>query len=224
MNEKQIMIDVIADIVCPWCFLGRKRLEKAITLLPEFDINVHWKPFQLSPEIPQQGKPYQEHMRAILGNRDAVDEAERTLIALGEEDGIAFDFSAIARMPNTLDAHRVIYWAAQDENGVQDALVGELFSRFFEQGQDIGKAEILVEAAAAAGMKARVVEKLLTTDIDRDTIQQDITGAHYIGVRGVPCFIVDKKFVVMGAQPIELLADAIQQTADGFEPGTVEDR
>lgn len=224
MSQKLIAIDVIADIVCPWCFLGRKRLEKAIALLPEIDIRVSWKPFQLSPEIPSAGKPYQDHMRSVLGSRDAVDESERTLIALGEEDGIAFDFNAISRMPNTLDAHRVIYWASQDKEGVQDRLVGELFSRYFEQGQDIGKPEVLIEAASTSGMQGNVVGKLLTTDIDRNTIIEDIVGAQYIGVRGVPSFIVDKKFVVMGAQPVDILADAIQQTADGFEPGAAEDR
>lgn len=224
MTKPLIYIDIVSDLVCPWCYLGRKRLFKALDSLAGVDTQLNWKPFQLNPQMPIGGKPYQLHMKSILGSQSAVDEAEKTLSELGEIDGIMFDFEAIQIAPNTLDAHRVVYWASQDANGIQDKLVAELFSRYFEQGQNIGEHAVLVDAAAAVGMRADVVEKLLQTAIDRDTITQDIMTASNIGVRGVPCFILDQKFVIMGAQPTEVLADAIQQIADGFEPGTAEDR
>ncbi|MHC5307298.1 DsbA family oxidoreductase [Bartonella sp. LJL80] len=224
MTKPLIYIDIVSDLVCPWCYLGRKRLFKALDSLAGVETQLNWKPFQLTSQMPIGGKPYQLHMKSILGSQSAVDEAEKTLSELGEIDGIMFDFEAIQIAPNTLDAHRVVYWASQDANGIQDKLVAELYSRYFEQGQNIGDHAVLVDAAAAVGMRADVVEKLLQTAIDRDTITQDIMTASNIGVRGVPCFILDQKFVIMGAQPTEVLADAIQQIADGFEPGTAEDR
>lgn len=219
-----MFVDVVSDIVCPWCFLGRKRLLKAVNALKEQKIILRWKPFQLNPEMPQSGKPYQAHMKTALGSKNAVDEAERALVALGEDEDIAFDFEAIKIAPNTLNTHRVIYWAEQDAPGTQDKLVGELFSRYFEQGQDISSIDVLVDAANISGMRGDVIGKLLQADIDKDTIQQDIAMARKIGVQGVACFIIDQKFVVMGAQPTDVLIDVIQQTANGFELGTAEDR
>lgn len=224
MNSRIIYIDLIADLVCPWCFIGRKRLFNAIKRLPDIDIQIQWKPFQLHHEMPLAGQPYQLHMKSIFGNQDTIDETERSLIDLGKQEGIEFDFDAIQIAPNSLNAHRVIYWAAQDKAGTQSRLIDELYSRYFEQGQNIGDNSVLVEAAAAVGMRGEVVAKLLQTQIDLDTIQQDCARAYQVGVRGVPCFIVDQKFAIMGAQTQDVLADAIQQIADGFEPGAADDR
>ncbi len=224
VSSKTIYINMVGDLVCPWCFLGRKRLLKAISSLPNIDIRLLWKPFQLRPDMPPLGKPYQQHMKTVLGSQDAVDEAERSLIELGNQEDIEFDFAAIKIAPNTLNAHRVVYWAEQDQPDTQNKLIDELYSRYFEQGQNIGDKSILVDAAGAVGMRADVIEKLLNTEIDCDTLQQDCGKAYQIGVRGVPCFIIDQKYVIMGAQPQEVLADAIQQIADGFEPGHTEDR
>lgn len=224
MANKLVPIDIIADLVCPWCFIGRKRLLDAIAILIDIDIRLNWKPFQLAPDIPPQGKPYKTYLKSVFGDQDMIDRNERELIKLGEGVGIEFDFGAIETAPNTLNAHRTIYWAAQDQLGVQDKLVAELYSRFFEQGQDIGSASVIVDAAKSSGMRADVVEKLLATDIDRETIINDCRRAQTIGVRGVPCFIIDNKYAIMGAQNSEILADAIRQAADGFEPGLIDDR
>lgn len=219
-----IYINMISDLVCPWCFIGRKRLLSAIKSLPEINIKLRWTPFQLYPNMKPEGVPYSLHMKKILGSQDAVDETERTLIDLGKQEDIEFDFSAITKEPNSLDAHRVVYWAAQDKEKTQEKLIDELFSRFFEQGQNIGDRAVLVDAAKSIGMRGDVVDKLLQTSIDKDTIKQDSAHSYYIGIRGVPSFILDQKYVVMGAQPTEVLADTIEQIADGFEPGSSEDR
>lgn len=224
VNSRTIYINMISDLVCPWCFIGHNRLIKAIKSLPEIEINLRWTPFQLYPDLPAEGVPYQLHMKKVLGSQSAIDETERTLIELGKQEEIEFDFASIKTEPNSLDAQRVVYWAAQDKERTQDKLIVELFSRFFEQGQNIGDHAVLVEAAGKAGMRSDVVEKLLQTPIDKDTVKQDCAHAYHIGVRGIPCFIIDQKYVVMGAQPVEVLTDAIEQIADGFEPGSAQDR
>ncbi|MBJ6135079.1 DsbA family protein [Ochrobactrum sp. Q0168] len=224
MSEKKITIDVVSDVVCPWCFLGRKRLENALAMLPDVDAEIRWRPFQLDPTLPPQGKDRGTYMREKFGNSSKIDDVHKQLNELGEENGIVFDFEAITRAPNTLDAHRVIHWAAQAAPDTQNKLVGTLFSLYFEQGQDIGDHEVLVDAAASVGMDAAVVARLLESDADKATIREEIDTANRIGVRGVPCFIIDQKYAVMGAQTADVLADAIRQTAEGFEPGISEDR
>lgn len=224
MSEKKITIDVVSDVVCPWCFLGRKRLENALAMLPDVEAEIRWRPFQLDPTLPPQGKDRQAYMREKFGNGSKIDDIHKQLTELGEENGIVFDFEAITRAPNTLDAHRLIHWAAQAAPDTQNKLVGTLFSLYFEQGQDIGDHEVLVDAAASVGMDAAVVARLLESDADKATIREEIDAANRIGVRGVPCFIIDQKYAVMGAQNADVLADAIRQTAEGFEPGISEDR
>lgn len=223
-SEKKITIDVVSDVVCPWCFLGRKRLENALAMLPEVEAEIRWRPFQLDPTLPPQGKDRGVYMREKFGNGSKIDDIHKQLTELGDENGIVFDFEAITRAPNTLDAHRVIHWAAQAAPDTQNKLVGSLFSLYFEQGQDIGDHEVLVDAAASVGMDAAVVARLLESDADKATIREEIDTANRIGVRGVPCFIIDQKYAVMGAQTADVLADAIRQTAEGFEPGISEDR
>jgi len=223
-SEKKITIDVVSDVVCPWCFLGRKRLENALAMLPEVEAEIRWRPFQLDPTLPSQGKDRGVYMREKFGNGSKIDDIHKQLTELGDENGIVFDFEAITRAPNTLDAHRVIHWAAQAAPDTQNKLVGTLFSLYFEQGQDIGDHEVLVDAAASVGMDAAVVARLLESDADKATIREEIDTANRIGVRGVPCFIIDQKYAVMGAQNADVLADAIRQTAEGFEPGISEDR
>ncbi|MFK3667512.1 DsbA family oxidoreductase [Ochrobactrum teleogrylli] len=224
MSEKKITIDVVSDVVCPWCFLGRKRLENALAMLPDVEAEIRWRPFQLDPTLPPQGKDRQAYMREKFSNGSKIDDIHKQLTELGEENGIVFDFEAITRAPNTLDAHRLIHWAAQAAPDTQNKLVGTLFSLYFEQGQDIGDHEVLIDAAASVSMDAAVVARLLQSDADKATIREEIDTANRIGVRGVPCFIIDQKYAVMGAQNADVLADAIRQTAEGFEPGISEDR
>lgn len=221
MTEKKFIIDVVSDVVCPWCFLGRKRLENALAMNPDIEVSVNWRPYQLDPTIPRQGKDRKRYMQEKFGSSDKIFEIHQQLIELGKEEGIEFDFESIEISPNTLDAHRLIRWASQATPNVQDATVGILFSYYFEQGKDIGDRQVLLEAAEEAGMDVAIVDSLLATDADTVGVRQEIDTANQVGVRGVPCFILDQKYAVMGAQSADALADAIRQTADGYEPRPV---
>ncbi|MHC1549086.1 DsbA family oxidoreductase [Phyllobacterium sp. K27] len=221
MTEKKFIIDVVSDVVCPWCFLGRKRLENALAMNPDIEVSVNWRPFQLDPTILRQGKDRNRYMQEKFGSSDKIFEIHQQLMELGKEEGIEFDFEAIEISPNTLDAHRLIRWASQATPNVQDSVVGILFSYYFEQGKNIGNRQVLLEAAEEAGMDVAIVDSLLATDADTVGVRQEIDTANQVGVRGVPCFILDQKYAVMGAQSADALADAIRQTADGYEPRPV---
>jgi len=224
MSQKILPVDVIIDLVCPWCFLGFRRLLQTQTLLDEVTLYLTFKPYLLNPDIPAAGRPYQAYLRQKLGEAEQITATHEMLKKLGAEAEIAFDFDAIKTMPDTLDAHRLVYWAGQAEAGTQPHIVEELFSRFFEQGQNIADHAVLVDAAAEGGMRADVVGKLLQTDVDRQTIRNDTALAQKIGIRGVPCYIVDKKYAIMGAENTEMLADTFRQIANGFTPVQAEDR
>lgn len=224
MYKKAITIDVISDFVCPWCYVGRNRLLAAMELLPDISVEMKWRPYQLDPTLPPQGKDRKVYLREKFGSESRARDMHRTLIELGEEVGIEFDFDAITRAPNTLDAHRLVYWAMQSDNQIVNILTGLLFSYYFEQGQDIGDHAVLIAAAKEAGFDGTVAERLLKTDSDKDVIRSLIENATQIGVTGVPCFILDQKYAVMGAQSSQVLADAIAQTADGYQPTMTEDR
>ncbi|MGH6761588.1 MAG: DsbA family oxidoreductase [Phyllobacterium sp.] len=219
MTEKQIEVDVVSDVVCPWCFIGRKRLLKAIGMLPHIEIVVNWRPFQLDPTIPAGGKDRTRYMKDKFGSEARIAEIHHQISQVGEEEGIEFDFEAITVAPNTLDAHRVVRWASQAGPGVQNRVVGELFSLYFEQGSDIGDARVLAETAQNCGMDGAIVAALLQTDAETAAVQQEIQTANAMGVSGVPCFIINQKYAVMGAQSADVIADALQQAAEGFEPG-----
>ncbi|WP_269929411.1 DsbA family oxidoreductase [Aminobacter sp. HY435] len=211
--DNKVTIDVVSDVVCPWCFLGAKRLQSALAALPDLDVEVRWRPFQLDPTIPPEGKERKAYMLAKFNDENRLKQAHSTLVSLGAVEGISFDFEAITVAPNTLDAHRVIRWAAASGDGVQGKLVSALFSYYFEQGKNIGDHAVLIEAAREAGMDAAVVEALLPTDTDRPEVSNEIVTASRMGITGVPCFLLDGKYAVMGAQETATLVDAIRQVA-----------
>lgn len=208
-----ITIDVVSDVVCPWCFLGKRRLENALAATPEIAAEIRWRPFQLDPTIPPQGRDRREYMIGKFGSEDRIRQIHANIVQLGAVEGIAFDFDAIKVAPNTLDAHRVIRWAAGNGSDVQNRLVGILFSAYFEQGQDIGDHAVLLEAAQLSGMDVSVIEALLPSDADRSEVETEIATAARMGITGVPCFLLESKYAVMGAQETKVLADAIRQVA-----------
>ncbi|MGF7006925.1 DsbA family oxidoreductase [Aminobacter sp. BE322] len=210
---QELTIDVVSDVVCPWCFVGMKRLESALASIPEVSADVRWRPFQLDPTIPPEGKERKAYMLAKFSDEARLKQIHANLVSLGAVEGISFDFDAITVAPNTLDAHRLIRWAAASGDGVQSRLVSLLFRSYFEQGRNIGDHGVLVEAAREAGMDTAVVEALLPTDADRDEVTNEIVTASRMGISGVPCFLLEGKYAVMGAQESATLADAIRQVA-----------
>ena len=222
MAATSLSIDVVSDVVCPWCYLGEKRLEAAVASVDDVDVHIRWRPFQLDPTIPPQGKDRTEYMRAKFGDMERLRESHERLGSLGAVEGISFDFDAIKMSPNTLDAHRVIRWAGSAGEDIQNRVVEELFSRYFERGQDTGDRAVLIDAAGAAGMDAAMVEVLLATDADADAVRAEIATASRMGITGVPCFLIESKYAVMGAQETAVLADAIRQVAAAKANGELE--
>jgi predicted DsbA family dithiol-disulfide isomerase len=185
--------------------------------LPEIDAEVHWRPFQLDPTIPPEGKDRRAYMLAKFGSEERLRQIHANILPLGAAEGINFDFDAITVSPNTLDAHRVIRWASSNGAAVQGRLVGELFSRYFERGENVGDHAVLVDAAGEAGMDAAIVASLLPTDADRQEVRTEIATASRMGITGVPCFLLAGKYAVMGAQDSTTLAKAINDVAKDGE-------
>ncbi|MCF3932568.1 DsbA family oxidoreductase [Acuticoccus sp. M5D2P5] len=206
-----LRIDVVSDVMCPWCFIGKRRLEKALEAASDVDVEVNWLPFQLDPTLPPEGKDRQQYLAEKFGGADKAAERYRPIEEAGAAESIPFALDKITRSPNTLDAHRVIRWAGIE--GVQDAVVERLFQLYFVEGANLAERETLVSAATDAGMDGDVVRRLLASDADLAETEAEIVHAQAIGVQGVPCFILDGRYAVSGAQPAEILADAIRQVA-----------
>jgi predicted DsbA family dithiol-disulfide isomerase len=206
-----LRIDVVSDVMCPWCFIGKRRLEKALEATPDVEVEVAWHPFQLDPNLPPEGKDRQAYLAEKFGSAQEADKVYGAVREAGEEEAIPFAFERIANCPNTLDAHRLIRWAGIE--GVQDEMVERLFNLYFIEGADLTDPQTLKDAAAEAGLDAEVVARLLPTEADVAETEAEVVHAQAIGVQGVPTFILDGKYAVSGAQPAQVLSDAIRQVA-----------
>lgn len=203
-----LTIDVVSDAVCPWCYIGKRRLEEALAGMPELLVEVRWRPFQLDATIPPGGVDRRTYMAKKFGE-DRIAAIHERITEAGREAGIAFAFDKIKVSPNTLDAHRLIRWA--QTTGQQNDIVERLFAMFFVEGRDIGDPATLVEAAVEAGMDRAIVERLLSGEADVDSVREEIAAAQRLGVSGVPFFIIDGRLGVSGAQPAGVLQSAILQ-------------
>ena len=201
----QLVIDVVSDVVCPWCYVGKRRLEAALRVAGEAE--VRWRPFQLDPTIPADGLDRKTYMRAKFRDDARLAEAHARLKALGAEVGVAFDFEAIRRSPNTLDAHRLIRFAG--EAGAADAVVERLFADYFERGRDIGDRAVLIEVARECGLDGETIAARLASAEGVEDVRAEIESAQRGGVEGVPFFIFGSKIAVSGAQSEAVLTQAI---------------
>ena len=209
-----VSVDVVSDVMCPWCYIGKRRLEAALSTLPEgIEVAVRWRPYQLDSTLPKSGKDRQQYLSDKFGGPDRAAQVYSAIEDAGREENIPFNFEGISVSPNTLDAHRVIRWSAMDAPGVQDRVVENLFRAFFIDGKSIGENAVLLEAAENAGMDRAVTETLLVGEADRQEVTNEIETAQKMGVTGVPCFILDNRFAVMGAQSADVLSNAIQEVA-----------
>lgn len=209
-----IHLDVVSDVVCPWCLVGKVNLENALAQMSDLPIEVRWRPFQLNPTMPKEGMDRREYLIEKFGGDHKSNDMYKRLVEIGEEMGIHFDFDAIERMPNTFNAHRLIHWASSAPQNSQTELVNRLFEVFFKEGGNIGETEKLVEVARELGMDGELVEELLATERDNDVVQSEMDVAVKMGITGVPCFIIDNKYAVMGAQPPEAIVEAVRQAAE----------
>lgn len=209
-----VLIDIVSDVMCPWCFIGKKRFEKALQALDgEVDVEVYWRPFQLDPTLPREGKARDSYLAEKFGSIERARELYRNIEGAGAGEGIPFRFDAIAVSPNTLDAHRLIRWAQNADQNAQAKVVERLFELYFLEGANIADHAVLIEVAREAGMDTAIVASLLASDADSQSVREEIATAQRMGVTGVPCFILDNKYAVMGAQDAETIANAIRQVA-----------
>ncbi len=199
-----MQIDIVSDTVCPWCFIGKRRLARALAMRPDVPVELFWRPFRLDPAIPREGVDRKAYMKAKFGDNPRSGAMAEALRSEGAGEGIEFAFDKIARTPNTLDSHRLIRWAGGA--GAQDAVVERLFKAYFLDGRDIGDAAVLTDIAAEAGMNAQLVGELLAGDADLAVVEREAGMANQMGISGVPTFIFDSCFMISGAREPEVLA------------------
>ena len=201
-----LTIDVISDVICPWCFIGKRRLERA---LRDRAAMVRWHPFQLNPEMPREGIERRSYRIKKFGSWQRSQELDAHVAAAGQAEGIAFNFDKMARTPNSLDAHRVIWLAG--ESGVQDAVVEALFLAYFTDGRDLSDRATLTDVAAGAGLARTEVAEMLVGEAGLDSVRTGEQQARRLGVSGVPYFVVNGRVALSGAQPPELFLQAFEQ-------------
>ncbi|MGH6672062.1 MAG: DsbA family oxidoreductase [Xanthobacteraceae bacterium] len=206
-----VHIEVVSDVVCPWCYIGKHRLEAAIALNPDIAVGINWRPYFLNDWIPRDGIDRQTYLETKFGSAERYGAiAERVATATAME-GLVYAPEKISRQPNTLDCHRLILWSrsATDPARVKQRLM-ELY---FAEGADLSDARILIQAAADCGMDGDLVRRLLASDADIDRVENEATSAKEAGIDGVPCFILGGSVIVTGAQSPEYLASAIERSA-----------
>lgn len=208
-----MQIDVISDTVCPWCFIGKRRLHKAMALRPDIAFDVKWRPYQLDTQVPRGGMDRQAYMRAKFGDDPKrIVEMYKLIAAEGAKDGIEFDFASIQRRPNTLDSHRLIRWA--EAAGVQDDVVERLFIAYFENAEDIGDIRVLADIADMCGMDGVEVAQMLESDTDLGLVEREDQIAREMGVTGVPAMIFGNRLAVSGAREPEVLVSVIDRVTE----------
>lgn len=206
----RFIIDVVSDVICPWCFLGKRRLDAALARLDDLDVFVRWRPFMLDPTIPPEGLDRQDYMLAKFGP-ERLKTIHDPLIQAGEELGVPYNFDAITRTPNTLDAHRLIRWSHTVER--QHETAERLFLAYWSEGQDVSNRDVLASCAGDVGINAAQIRELLDSEQDVAETKAEIQHATNIGVTGVPTFILAQSYALVGAQSPEVLADAIGRVA-----------
>lgn len=204
-----IKLDIFSDPICPWCYIGKARLDRALAARPDHPFYIEWHPFQLNPDMPAQGMDRRAYLQAKFGGKERAVQAYMPVIEHATQAGLEINLDAIATTPNTLDAHRLIHWAGIE--GRQTAAVSALFRAYFIDGRDIGDTEVLADLADGIGMDAAVVLRLLASDADADDIRARDQAAREMGVNSVPTFLVNRQHAVPGAQPTDLWLSVIDE-------------
>jgi predicted DsbA family dithiol-disulfide isomerase len=205
-------IHVVSDVVCPWCFIGKRRLEKAIALAPEIPVEVHWRPYFLNDWIPREGISRAEYLTKKFGSPQRYEAIAQRVAMAAQAEGLTYAIDKISRQPNTTDCHRLILWA-QQSTGDAAAMKQRLMDLYFTEGADLTDVDVLVGAARDCGMEADLTRRLLASDADVERVEKASESAKAAGIDGVPCFILGGKFAVSGAQEPAYLADAIARAA-----------
>lgn len=218
MTSDSIAIDIYSDVVCPWCYVGKRRLERALkTWDGSLPVTIHWRPFQLNPTMPHDGMDRRAYLEAKFGGADAARAIYDQVATAGIAEHIPFAFDRIVRTPNTFAAHRLIWWA--EHQGRQDEMVEMLFRRYFVEGGDVGNVETLSQAAADAGLDRGTVETFLNSEEGVESVKAEEAAGHRLGIRGVPYFVFNGTSALSGAQPPEQFLAVFRQINSGLTTG-----
>ncbi len=207
MNETRV-IQVVSDVVCPWCYIGKRRLEKAFALLGREDVEVRWTAFELNPDVPGEGWNRREYRQAKFGSLETAQRLEGRVIEAGAQEGIHFRFDLIEKTPNTFDAHRLIWLA--EETGVQDTVVENLFRAYFLLGRNVGDRSVLREVGLKSGLEGSRIDAMFESELGVAEVAKEEREARTQGVSGVPTFFVNGQALTSGAHPSQLLAGMLQ--------------
>ncbi len=207
-----IRLDIFSDPVCPWCYLGKANLDRALEAAPDHPFQIEWHPFQLNPDMPPEGVDKRDYLAARFGGDAKVDEIHDRLRQIAKANGVDLDPDVPKRIPNTLNAHRLIHWAGIE--GKQTPVVAALFRAYWKEGRDIGNPAVLADIAAAAGMDRAATLRLLQSDADADDLRARDEDARHKGVTAVPTFLIAQQYVVSGAQPPDMWAKVIGELTE----------
>ena len=218
MNDRitpaaMLHVEVIADFVCPFSFLGKRRLDRALEAV-QGPAQRSWYPFQLNPEMPPEGMPFEQYLQMRFGGRDNIDPVLEHLVVEGQADGIRFDFDRIRHVPSTLPAHQVMQ-AVEGRGEDTTALAEGLMSAFFEQGLNIGEEDVLVDLAAAAGLRADETRRAIGSDLARQAVVTREAQVRSSGLNAAPGFLLNRRLLVVGAQPTDKLVNAFDRAMFG---------
>jgi predicted DsbA family dithiol-disulfide isomerase len=219
----ELPIDVVSDVVCPWCFIGKRRLEKAIALKPEIPVTVRYRPYFLNPWVPRGGISRTEYLTTKFGSVDRYMANAKRIVQTAQQEGLVYNVDGITRQPNTLDCHRLIRWSG--ETGDPARMKQRLMALYFTEGADLTDNDVLVQAGRDCGMDPEQVRARLASEEDVELISAEAESAKTAGIEGVPCFILGGILAVSGAQAPDVLADAIERAAAEYakrEPAEVE--
>src|SRR6201996_1997794 len=208
---KPLKIDIVSDVVCPWCYIGKHRIENALALASDVPVEVHWRPFFLNPWVPREGIDRDKYLETKFGSVEAYKGIASRVVAAAGEEGLIYRPDLVKRQPNTIDCHRLIHWA--EAKGKAAEMKQRLMELYFRDGGDLTDVNTLVAAAADVGLDADDVRKRLATDEDVELISGQAQEASEKGISGVPTFVFAQKYAVSGAQPPEQLARAIREVS-----------
>jgi predicted DsbA family dithiol-disulfide isomerase len=218
VTDHALTIEIYSDVVCPWCYVGKRRLERALGQLKDrVQAHITWRPFQLNPMMPKEGMDRTTYLTAKFGSLDAFRQMEEHLLAAGAAEHIPFAFEKVVRTPNTFMAHRLIWYAEQQR--CQDAIVESLFRGYFTERVDIGSVPVLGQLAGRSGLDPAAVESFLHSEGGATEVKDEEAAGHRLGIRGVPYFVLNSSILISGAQPSDIFVSALQQAK-----GTVMER
>jgi predicted DsbA family dithiol-disulfide isomerase len=211
VSSAPMPIDVVSDVVCPWCFIGKRRLEKALALTPDIPVEVRWRPYFLNDWVPREGIDRRTYLETKFGSVERYAGMAGRVQQAAAEEGLVYALDKSSRQPNTLDCHRLILWARNA--GAAERMKQRLMDLYFTEGADLSDRDVLVKAAVDCGMDGDLVRNLLAGDADVERVTREAESAKEAGIDGVPCFIFGNVLAVSGAQSPEYLADAIARAA-----------